>query len=121
MDRTKIDIVHERRRSLLLAIGLCVAFLAFLVGGTYAVYRHKPRTNQLTGMIVEKYRLDEIVREVQVGRRGLRSEEVDSGHRFQIWVESTGKTYEVPVTAQMFERKEVGDSQSFIKPPSEQN
>ncbi len=120
MDRTKVDIVHERRRSFLLAIGLCVVFLAFLIGGTYAVYHHKPRTNQLTGMIVEKYRLDEIVREVQVGRRGLRSEEVDSGHRFQVWVEGTNKTYEVPVTARMFERKEVGDSQSFIKPPSEQ-
>jgi hypothetical protein len=120
MDRTKIDVSQEKRRSLFLAIGLCIAFLAFLVGGTYAVYRHKPRTNQLTGMIVEKYRLDEVVREVQVGRRGLRSEEVDSGHRFQVWVESTGKTYEVPVTDRMFERKEVGDSQSFIKPPSEQ-
>ena len=105
---------------MLTAVALCIAFLAFLVGGTYAVYRHKPRTNQLTGMVVEKYKLDEIVREVQVGRRGLRSEEVDSGHRFQVWVESTGKTYEVPVTALMFERKEVGDTQSFIKPPSEQ-
>ena len=120
MDRTKIDVAQERRRSLLTAVALCLAFLAFLVGGTYAVYRHKPRTNQLTGMVVEKYKLDEVVREVQVGRRGLRSEEVDSGHRFQVWVESTGETYEVPVTARMFERKEVGDSQSFIKPPSEQ-
>jgi hypothetical protein len=55
-----------------------------------------------------------------VGRRGLRSEEVDSGHRFQVWVESTGKTYEVPVTARMFDLKEIGDLQSFIKPPSEQ-
>jgi hypothetical protein len=120
MDRTKIDAVRENRRSVLVAIGLSLGFLAFLVGGTYAVYRHKPRTNQLTGMVVEKYKLDEVVREVQVGRRGLRSEEVDSGHRFQVWVESMGKTYEVPVTARMFESKEIGDSQSFIKPPSEQ-
>jgi hypothetical protein len=120
MDRTRIDGEQERRRSILVATLMCVGFLAFLVGGTYAVYRHKPRTNQLTGMVVEKYKLDEVVREVQVGRRGLRSEEVDSGHRFQVWVESTGKTYEVPVTARMFDLKEIGDLQSFIKPPSEQ-
>ena len=120
MDRTKIDVDQERRRSVMVAIVLCVAFLAFLVGGTYAVARHKPRTNQISGMIVEKYRLDEVVREVQVGRRGLRSEEVDSGHRFQVWVESTGKTYEVPVTERTFESREIGDPQSFIKPPSEQ-
>ena len=120
MDRTKTDAAKEGRRSVLVAVALCVAFLAFLIGGTYAVAKHKPRTNQLSGMIVEKYRLDEVVREVQVGRRGLRSEEVDSGHRFQVWVEAVGKTYEVPVTETLFNTKEVGDSQSFVRPPSEQ-
>jgi hypothetical protein len=54
MDRTRIDGEQERRRSILVATLMCVGFLAFLVGGTYAVYRHKPRTNQLTGMVVEK-------------------------------------------------------------------
>ena len=105
-------------------IAVIVGFvvLAFVAFGMVILTREqgKPSTNQLTGVILAKHASGEREREIRVGRKGLATQETDSGYAFDIRVEKEGRTYTVPVPKQLYNARKVGDKQSFIRPPSEQ-
>jgi hypothetical protein len=111
-----------RRRDVLIAITAAIGVLALVFAGIVILGREqgKPSANQLSGVIVAKHARGEREKEIQVGRKGLSSQETDSGYSFEIRVESEGRTYEVPVAQQLYNARKVGDRQSFIRPPSEQ-
>jgi len=50
----------------------------------------------------------------------VKSQAGDSGYYFEVRVDPPGKTYEVPVTKEQFQTKQIGEKQTFIRPPSEQ-
>lgn len=110
------------KRDILIAAACALAVIALVVFGVWAVMKQQrtPSRNHLTGQIVEKYHTGEREKEITFGRKGLKNQETDPGYRFQIRVDGEGRTFEVPVAKELYESKKVGDTQSFIRPPSEQ-
>ena len=119
---TRPVIPDTSRRDTIIAVLVGIAVLAFVAAGIFMLSREpgRPSTNQLTGTIVAKHARGERESEIRVGRKGLASQETDTGYSFEIQVEKDGRTYEVPVAKQLFDSRKVGDQQSFIRPPSEQ-
>lgn len=116
---------NTSRRDTIIAV-LCGALLLGAI--LFAInYLHDqqglPSTNELRGTIVAKHDAGEREQEISVlhkGRRGLQSEETDSGYSFTIRVEKEQRTYEVPVNEGLYRSRKIGEQQSFMRPPSEQ-
>ena len=110
------------QRDTIIAVLVGIAVLAFVAVGIVMLSREpsRPSANQLTGTIVAKHARGEREQEIRVGRKGLASEETDTGYSFEIHVEKDGRSYDVPVSKQLFDTRKIGDQQSFIRPPSEQ-
>ncbi len=111
------------RRDMFIAVSCGLVVLAFIVAAIAIMSREQggPSTNQLTGTIVAKHYSGEHETEIRVGRKGLKSHQTDSGYSLEIKVPPPeDRTYEVPVTKALYDARKVGDSQSFIRPPSEQ-
>jgi hypothetical protein len=121
-DPRRFIVPDTKKRDILIALAAAVGVLALVLTGIIVLSKEqgKPSTNQLSGVIVAKHARGEREREIQVGRKGLASRETDSGHSFEIRVESEGRTYEVPVSQELYQSRKVGDRQIFIRPPSEQ-
>ena len=112
----------EGRREMLMAVGVGTVILALVIAGILGLSRepNKPSRNFLSGTIVAKHATGERTEEIQVGRKGVKSQETDSGYAFEIKVEATGRVYEVGVRKELYDKKKVGEKQDFIRPPSEQ-
>lgn len=110
------------KRDTLIAVVAGIVVLALVSTGIILLSdaSRKPSTNQLTGTIVAKNARGETEKEIRVGRKGLAAQETDSGYSFDIRVEKDNRTYTVPVPQQLYDARQVGDKQSFIRPPSEQ-
>lgn len=110
------------RRDLWIALGSGLAVLIFVVLGIAFLSREqgKPSTNQLTGTITAKHYSGEKASEITYGKKGLSSRETESGYSFDILVAEEKRTYEVPVSKALYDSRKVGERQSFIRPPSEQ-
>ena len=115
-------VTKTSRRDVLIAVACGLALFGFVLLAIVALRSHhaRPSPNRLSGTIVEKYHAGEREKEITFGRKGLKSRETDSGHRFLIRVESEGRTYEVPVPQTLYDSRNVGDKQDFIRPRSEQ-
>lgn len=113
-----------RKRDTVIAVLAGLALLALVAVGMVLLSRvpGRPSTNQLSGTIIAKHAKGEREQEIRVGRKGLATQETDSGYSFDIRVEKDGRTrtYNVPVPKQLFDLRKVGDKQDFIRPPSEQ-
>jgi hypothetical protein len=98
------------------------AVLALVIAGMLALsaQKGKPSGNQLTGTIVAKHHSGEVEKEISVGRKGLKSKQIDSGFSFDVLVEAENRTYEVPVDEGRYISRKVGDKQTFIRPRNEQ-
>lgn len=109
-------------RDKLIAIGGGLGALAFVLVGVFMLLkeRERPRSNLLTGAIVAKHASGAQEQEITFGRKGLKSRETESGYSFDIRVDPPGKVYNVPVTKELYNSRNVGEQQSFIRPPSEQ-
>jgi hypothetical protein len=112
------------KRDTIIALASGGGVLLMLVVGFYMLQnlRTAPVGNKLDGVIVEKYATGVVEKEINVGgKKGLTSEETDSGFYFKIKVPSLqDRIFEVPVPEGLYISRKVGDPQSFIKPPSEQ-
>ncbi|MGV3532955.1 MAG: hypothetical protein ACO1QR_11335 [Chthoniobacteraceae bacterium] len=113
---------NTSKRDTIIAVVAGLLVLALIVLGMSMLNKSTAlqQSNQLTGEIVAKNDAGQVEKEISVGRKGLKSKEVDSGFSFDIRVEKENRTYTVPVNRELFESKKVGDTQSFIRPPSEQ-
>lgn len=121
-DPRRIVVPSTTKRDVLIAVVAAIGVLVAVFAGIIVLSKQQkqPSTNKLTGVIVAKHASGEKEREIQVGRKGLSSRETDSGYSFEIRVENEGRTYEVPVSEELYRARKVGDRQSFIRPPSEQ-
>lgn len=120
--RRPIVIPDSSKRDTIIALLCGGGVLLLIVLGMYLLQSEqgKPSTNQLTGVITAKHDAGEKEKEITLGKKGLKSEETDSGFTFTVHVAAENRDFEVPVNEGLFQAKKVGDSQTFIRPPSEQ-
>ena len=119
----RVPIVAEsskRDTFIAIACGAGVLLLVFL--GIFVLHgeQGKPTANLLSGVIVAKHAAGETETEVSIGKKGLKSQQTDSGFSFTVHVDSENRDYEVPVNEGLYRARKVGDKQQFIRPPSEQ-
>ncbi len=118
----RLVVKSTSRREIVIATLAAVLVLGGVVWGILAMQAHqaRPSKNQLTGVILAKHDSGEREQLVAIGRKGLKKKDGDSGYWVDVKVEPGGRVYEVPVTKAQWETKKVGDTQTFIRPPSEQ-
>lgn len=108
------------RRDAIIAIVAGLVVLAFVFYGI--MHMAQPVVgNKLTGTVIEKSFTPR--KELQVsfsGRRIEGTKEITGEYVLKVRVDAENRTFEVPVEKEVFEGKNVGDSLTFLRPPSEQ-
>ncbi len=110
------------RRDILTAVLIMLGILCFIFAAIYSTGTAK-NPNMLNGIIREKYKTGEQVRDITVsaqkGSRGVTDKITDSGCYLKIYVSSLDKTYTVMLAESEWERKKVGDKLDFLRPEHE--
>ena len=109
------------RRDAFIAIVAGLVVLAFIAYGV--MHMAQPVTgNKLTGTVIEKVFTPRKERQVSFdGRHVEGAKEIAGEYVLKVRVEEQKRTYEVPVEQELYESKKVGDSVTFLRPPSEQH
>ena len=109
------------KRDAIIAIVFGLVVLAFL--GYGVMHMAAPvQGNKLTGVILEKSFTPQKEQQVSFnGRKIEGTKEVDGEYILKVRVDSQNRTYEVPVEKPVYESKQVGDTITFLRPPSEQH
>lgn len=77
--------------------------------------------NKLTGTVIEKIFTPRKERQVSFDGRHIEgAKEIAGEFVLKVRVENEKRTYEVPVEQEVYEGKRLGDSLTFLRPPSEQ-
>jgi hypothetical protein len=108
------------RRDALIAIVAGLVVLAFI--GYGVMHMAQPVTgNKLTGTVIEKVFTPQKEQQVSFDGRKLEgAKEIAGEYVLKVRVEEQKRTYEVPVEKELYESKNVGDTLTFLRPPSEQ-
>ncbi len=119
--REPLALPSTGKRDAVIAIVLGLVILAFI--GYGVMHMAAPvQGNKLTGVIIEK--IFTPLKEQQIsfsGRKIEGTKEVEGEFVFKVRVDSQNRTYEVPVEKPLYDSKKVGDSMTFLRPPSEQH
>jgi len=109
------------RRDALIAIVAGLVVLAFI--GYGVMHMAQPVTgNKLTGTVIEKVFTPQKERQVSFnGSHVEGAKEIAGEFVLKVRVDEQKRTYEVPVEQELYESKNVGDSLTFLRPPSEQH
>jgi len=119
--REPVVVPGTGKREAVIAIVLGLIILAFL--GYGVMHMASPvQGNKLTGVVLEKTFTPQKEQQVSFsGRKIEGTKEVDGEYVLKVRVDSQNRTYEVPVEKPLYESKQVGDSITFMRPPSEQH
>lgn len=116
----RVVIPNTKRRDTLIAVGVGLVVLLFLAAGILHMSR-PVQGNKLTGEIVEKVFTPLPERQVAfTGRKIEGVKEIAGEYVLRVRVHDLDRTYDVPVPDFTYKSKKVGESFSFIRPPSEQ-
>jgi len=118
---TPLVIPSTGRRDALIAILAGLVILAFI--GYGVVHMAQPVTgNKLTGTVIEKIFTPQKERQVSFDGRHIEgAKEIAGEFVLKVRVEEQKRTYDVPVEQELYESKKVGDTLTFLRPPSEQH
>ncbi len=107
------------KRDAIVAIICGLIVLVFVGYGVF--YLSQPaKHNKLTGKIVEKVFIPQHEQTIEFSGRTIKSAKETAGlYSFKVRVESLDRIFEVPVEKPTYDAKKVGDSMTFLKPPSE--
>lgn len=117
-----VVIPRTTRRDAIIAAVTGVIALGFLGYGfvQFAQMSHRAKSSTLTGVVIEKQFSPAPEQQISVGRAGLKERSIDGEYVLKARVDAEGgRIFEVPVEKAMFEQKKVGDSLTFLRPPSE--
>ncbi len=117
----KLVLPSTTLRDALVAGVIAVLVLGFIAYGI----RHMAQPvagNKLTGVVVEKVFLPLKEQQVEFSGRKLKAvRELDGEYLLKVRVAAEkGRVFDVPVEKSLYTLKGVGDSLTFIRPPSEQ-
>jgi hypothetical protein len=120
MKPAPLVIPSTSRRDAFIAIVAGFVVLAFIAYGV--MHMAQPVTgNKLTGTVIEKVFTPQKERQVSFDGRKLEgAKEIAGEYVLKVRVEEQKRTYEVPVEQELYESKKVGETLTFLRPPSEQ-
>ena len=108
------------KRDTILAVFIGLAVLLFIGYGVIHISQ-SVTGNKLTGTVIEKKFTPQKERQVSFNGRHLEgAKEIAGDFMLKVRVEDQNRTYEVPVEQPVYDAKKVGDSLTFLRPPSEQ-
>lgn len=118
---TPLVVPATGRREAIIAIVSGLVVLAFIFYGV--MHMAAPvQGNKLTGVVLEKSFTPQKEQQISFnGRKIEGTKEIDGEYILKVRVESQNRIYEVPVEKPLYESKQVGDSMTFLRPPSEQH
>ena len=95
--------------------------LAFIIYGvsSFAVQSKKAQSNTLSGYVLEKQFTPAPEQWISVGRKGLKSRQIDGDYLLKVKVPNDDRIFEVPVEKSTYDSKGVGDEVAFMRPTSE--
>ncbi len=97
-----------------LAIGLlCYGILRLNAESVQA------RSRTATGTVLEKVFTPAPEEQISVGRKGLKTKEIEGEYVLKVRVSKEDRVFEVPVEKSVYLSKEPGASITFLRPPSE--
>lgn len=101
------------------AAGLVV--LGFIFYGVFSFISQSrtAQSSKITGTVIEKQFTPLPEQLITYGRKGLKRKESDGEYLLKVQVKEGDRVYEVPVAKSTYEIKKVGDSLTFLRPPSE--
>ena len=107
-------------RDAVIAVLAGLLVLGFVLYGISTMAKKGSR-NTLTGTVVAKHFTPQRERQISFSGRKLEgAKEVEGEYLLEVHVEEEKRTFEVPVEKPLYESRNVGDSVTFIRPPSEQ-
>ena len=117
--RPRVVVPRVNRRDVLIGALIAVVAIGFI---TAAIFQSaKSPGNLLTGVVRERSTPAPRETLMTVSRKGVTEKTADTGYSLKVWVESQKRDYEVMVEKEIWEKKKVGDTLEFLRPPSEQH
>ncbi len=100
-----------------------VGLLVLIFVGYGVVHMSQPVTgNKLTGTVTEKIFTPQKEQQIEFSGRKIKAvKEIAGEYVLKVRVDPDNRTYEVPVEESVYVSKAVGDTLTFLRPPSEQH
>jgi len=118
---TRVIVPSTAKRDAIVA-GL-IGLVVLLFVGYGVMHMSQPVTgNKLTGTVIEKVFTPQKEQQVSFNGRHIEgAKEIAGEYVLKVRVEEQKRTYEVPVEQPVYDAQKVGDSLTFLRPPSEQH
>jgi hypothetical protein len=109
-------------RETLIAVICGVLILAFLVYGvmTMGARQQKASGNTLSGEVVGKKFIPAPEEQITFGSKGIKAQQIAGEYLLEVRVKGEERVFEVPVDPATYETARQGDTQTFLRPKSEQ-
>ena len=110
------------RREMLFAVACGLLVLGFVGYGvmTMSSKQQVASINTVSGKVVGKKFIPGPQEEISFGSKGVKAKKVAGEYLLEIRVEREDRTFEVPVDQAVYETARIGDTQTFLRPRSEQ-
>lgn len=110
-------VLDTRRRDLLIALGVGLAVLGFVLYAVFALGKQVNASGGAEGVIVAKEFVSQPETQVTVGRGGVRSRQIAGEYILRVRVPSeSDKIYRVYVDRTTYDAKQPGERYYFIRP-----
>ena len=110
------------RREMLFAVTCGLLVLGFVGYGvmTLGSKQQSASINTVSGKVMGKKFIPGPQEEISFGSKGVKATKVAGEYILEIRVDREDRTFEVPVDQPAYEAARVGDTQTFLRPRSEQ-
>ena len=119
----RVVVPNTTFRETLFAIACGVLVLGFVIYGvmTMGAKQQPASANTVSGKVVsKKFIPGPPEEEISFGSKGVRARKHAGEYLLEVRVESEQRTVDVPVDAGTYETARIGDTQTFLRPRSEQ-
>ena len=118
--RPLVVVARVSKRDILIAIGIALAVLGFVVLAIYSTGTEKPK-NTVSGIVTGRRSTGERETLMNVSRQGVKERTADTGYYLKVFVKEENRTYEVMVEKDLWQTRKDGERLDFLRPPAEQS